>query len=113
MNTWFFADAANAGMINLMKVQWDESTRWTKVQDVSLHSNKIIPVSFNANHKAMLSNLHLLVSKGYVAIHPKYDNLITAMRTAYANELSLDKHQTSYDDLLGSLRLALFEVKIE
>ena len=113
MNTWFFADAANAGMINLMKVQWDESTRWTKVQDVSLHSNKIIPVSFNANHKAMLSNLHLLVSKGYVAIHPKYDKLITAMRTAYANELSLDKHQTSYDDLLGSLRLALFEVKIE
>ena len=33
--------------------------------------------------------------------------LITSLRTAYANELSLDKDQTSYDDLLDSLRLTL------
>ncbi|HVD08955.1 MAG TPA: hypothetical protein VNB67_10955, partial [Nitrososphaeraceae archaeon] len=38
---------------------------------------------------------------------PKYDKLITSLRTAYANELSLDKKQTSYDDLLDALRLAL------
>ena len=31
----------------------------------------------------------------------------TSIRTAYANELSLDKEQTSYDDLLDALRLAL------
>ena len=55
----------------------------------------------------MLSNLHAVVTKGYLAIPEKYDKLITSLRTAYANELNLKKDQTSYDDLLDSLRLAL------
>jgi len=55
----------------------------------------------------MLSNLHVMVSKGYLALDPKYDKLLTSLRTAYAKELSLDKEQTSYDDLLDGLRLAL------
>jgi hypothetical protein len=48
-----------------------------------------------------------------VAIPSKYNELIISLRTAYANELSLDKQQTSYDDLIDSLRLALFQIKIE
>ena len=55
----------------------------------------------------MSSNLHAVVSKGYLAIDKKYDKLITFLRTAYANELSLDKDQTSYNDLLVALRLSL------
>ncbi|HEY9398697.1 MAG TPA: hypothetical protein VIP29_02235 [Nitrososphaeraceae archaeon] len=36
-----------------------------------------------------------------------------SLRTAQAKEYSLDKEQTSYDDLLDALRLALkgFEIK--
>ena len=48
-----------------------------------------------------------MVSKGYVAIDSKHDELLISLRTAYAKELSLDKEQTSYDDLLDGLRLAL------
>jgi hypothetical protein len=55
----------------------------------------------------MLSNLHAVVSKGYLAVPKQYQELITSLRTAYANELSLDKQQTSYDDLLDGLRLSL------
>jgi hypothetical protein len=55
----------------------------------------------------MSSNLHAVVSKGYLAIDKKYDKLITSLRTAYANELSLDKDQTSYNDLLVAIRLSL------
>jgi hypothetical protein len=55
----------------------------------------------------MLSILYVVVSKSYLAIDPQYDKLLTSLRTAYANELSLDKDQTSYDDLLDALRLAL------
>jgi hypothetical protein len=55
----------------------------------------------------MLSNLYAVVSKEYLAIPEKYDKLITTLRTAYATELDLDKKQTSYDDLLGALRLSL------
>jgi hypothetical protein len=74
---------------------------------------KIIPVNFMTEHKQMLSNLHALVSKQYLAIDPKYDKLLTSLRTAYAEELNLKKDVTSYDDLLDGLRLALkaFEFK--
>jgi hypothetical protein len=61
----------------------------------------------------MLSNLHVVVSKGYVAIPEKYDKLITSLGTAWALELSLDKEQTSYDDLLDGLRLSLMGYHIE
>ena len=42
-----------------------------------------------------------------MAIDPKYNKLITSLRTAYAKELTLDKEQTSYDDSLDALRLSL------
>lgn len=48
----------------------------------------------------MLSNLHVITSKGYQAIEEKHDKLLTSLRTAYAKELTLDKEQASYDDLL-------------
>jgi hypothetical protein len=61
----------------------------------------------------MLSNLHAVINKGYLAIPRKYEKLIISLRTAYAKELSLDKKETTYDDLLDALRLALkgFEFK--
>ena len=45
---------------------------------------------------------------GYVTIHPRYNKLITALRTAVENEEgSLDKEATSHDDLFDSFRLEL------
>lgn len=52
----------------------------------------------------MLSHLYLMINKGYLAIPEKYDKLIVSLRTA---QYSLDKEQTSYDDLLDGLRLSL------
>ena len=54
----------------------------------------------------MLSNLHALVLKGFLAIDPKHDKLITSLRTAYAEELNLKKDIGSYSDLLDALRLS-------
>jgi hypothetical protein len=106
MNTIFFIDGANRAMVNLLKIRWDESLNW-ETNDASPEIMKIIPVNFNTEHKNMLSNLHAVVSKGYLAIDPKHDKLITSLRTAYATELTLDKNQTSYNDLLDGLRLGL------
>ena len=61
----------------------------------------------------MLSNLYAVVSKEYLAIPEKHDKLITSLRTAWAEELSLDKKETSYDDLLDALRLSLKGYQIE
>jgi len=55
----------------------------------------------------MLSNLHTIVSKGYLAIPKKYDELIISLWTAWAQELPLDKKETSYEDLIDALRLSL------
>jgi hypothetical protein len=67
---------------------------------------KVIPINFMTEHKNMLSHLHLLINKEYLAIPKDYDKLIISLRTAYANEYSLDKEQTSYDDSLDALRLS-------
>jgi len=36
----------------------------------------------------------------YLAISAKYDKFIISLRTAQANDLSLEKEATSYDDIL-------------
>jgi hypothetical protein len=51
--------------------------------------------------------------KGYLAIDSKYQELLTSLRTAYAEELNLKKDVTSYDNLLDALRLALNAYKFE
>ena len=61
----------------------------------------------------MLTNLHAMVSKGYLAIEEKHDKLLANLRTAYAEELNLKKEQTSYHDLLDGLRLSLKGYQIE
>jgi len=63
-----------------------------------------ITAIFHSRSVNSLSNLHVVVSKGYLAIPEKYDRLITSLRTATAKEYSLDKEQTSCADLLDALR---------
>ena len=43
----------------------------------------------------MLSHLHVMMNKNYLAIPKQHEKLITSLRTAYAREYSLDKEQTS------------------
>jgi hypothetical protein len=50
----------------------------------------------------------LKYQNGYMAIHPRFNKLLTALKTAVENgEGSLDKEATSHDDLLDSFRLSL------
>jgi Terminase large subunit, T4likevirus-type, N-terminal len=105
-NTLFYVDGANRGAVNLMKVAFDESLNW-ETNDVSPEIMKIIPVNFTTEHKSMLSHLHVMINKGYLAIPAEYDKVLTSLRTAYAEELNLKKDVTSYNDLLDALRLSL------
>jgi hypothetical protein len=92
MNTAFFIDGSNAPMVNLLKIKFGESLHWQQIKDFGSNSNvKIRPISFNNEHKNMLSNLHAVVTKGYLPIPEKYSELITSLRTAYAIELDLQE----------------------
>ena len=111
-NTYFFVDGSNRAGINLLNVAFDESLNWD-TNDVSPELMKICPVNFTSEHKQMLSHLHVMVNKSYLGVSSKYDKLITSLRTAYATEYSLNKDQTSYNDLLDALRLSLKGYNIE
>ena len=74
---------------------------------------KILPVNFTSGHKEMLAHLHVMMNKNYLAIPKQYEKLITCLRNAYATKYSLDKEQTTYDDLLDVVRLGLKGYKIE
>ena len=67
----------------------------------------VISVSFNVEHKEMLGHAKMILEKGFVAINPLFDKLITSMGTAVAEENSLDKEATSYHDILDAYQLAL------
>jgi hypothetical protein len=86
--------------MTVSSLNWDTN-------DISPEIMKICPVNFQSEHKQMLSHLHVMVNRNYLAIPSKYDNLITSLRTAYATELTLDKDNTSYSDSLDALRLSL------
>jgi hypothetical protein len=112
MNTYIWVDGANRAFVNLLKVAFDVSLNWEK-QNITPNSMKVLPVNFSTEHKQMLSHLAVCVSKGYVCIPSNYDKLIISLRTAWANELSLDKEQTSYSDSLDALSLSskMFRMK--
>lgn len=106
MNRWYIVDGSNRGFITELKIKFGEPTDYEKY-DIDPESMEVIPVNFSTEHKNMLSHLHLMVNKEYLAIPEKYDKLIVSLRTAYAKEYSLDKEQTSYDDMIDALRLSL------
>ena len=72
-------------------------------------SMDVVPVSFSTEHRSMLGNCKMLLERegGYIAINPKFDKLITSLRTAVENAGMLDKESTSYDDVFDAFRLAL------
>jgi hypothetical protein len=43
----------------------------------------------------------------HIAINPKFDKIITSLRTAVENKGALDKDATSYDGVFDAFRLAI------
>jgi len=51
--------------------------------------------------------------KPLIAINPKFDKLITSLRTAISEDTGkLDKESTSYDNVLDAFRLACRGIKL-
>ena len=73
----------------------------------------VVPVPFSVEGAHMLQHAKWLMEEtdedrgSLIAIDKRFDKLITALRTAVANEYKLDKEVTSYNDLLDAFRLAL------
>jgi hypothetical protein len=105
-NIRFLVDGSNAGFLRQMRVTFGEDPDYD-YRDMNPETNEIIGVNFSTEHKQMLSHLYLMVNEGLLAIPDKYEKLIISLRTCQTKDYSLDKEQTSYDDLLDGLRLSL------
>jgi hypothetical protein len=70
---------------------------------------KVIPIPFSTNGAKMLQHTKSLLEDkdNLVAIDKRFDKLLTALRTAVANEYKLDKEATNYHDILDAFRLSL------
>ncbi len=74
--------------------------------------NKIVPINFRTRHKDMMGSLVQIISKRLIRIHPTFDKLVIALRTAKArSELDYDKQQSSYSDLLDAMMLSCVAVR--
>ena len=113
-----YVDGANPEFIRSLKLQIGERSDPVQYSQYIERANKyrrpvesymkVVPVQFSKEHKTMLTHSKLILEKGYLSIHPKFNKLIIALRTAIENgEGILDKEATSYDDIFDAFRLAM------
>jgi hypothetical protein len=116
--TNIYCDSANPEIIQELKRGVNETydNQYVKEKIAFCKKNRllvenymiIVPINFVDSPNLLAHAKALLESPdNLIAIHPRYDKLLTALRTASATEMKLDKSETSYDDILDSFRMAL------
>jgi hypothetical protein len=118
-----YVDAANPEIWESLKREFNEPHDNQYVRDqfndckkYNLHIEDrmiIVPVPFSVEGAKMLQHAKWLMEEtdedgsSLVAIHKKFDKLLTGLRTAVANEYKLQKEETVFDDLVDAFRLSL------
>jgi hypothetical protein len=88
-----YIDGANPSFIRPLKSQMDERPDYEWLIDRAKKMRRglweymdVIPVHFSTEHKDILAHCKIKLEKGLVAINPRFDKLITSLRTAVDNE---------------------------
>lgn len=117
-------DAANPEIWQALKREFNEPFDEKTVREKKAYAMKynlhiedqmfVVPVPFSIEGAKMLQHTKWLLEErdedcsSLIAIdRERFHKLVTALRTAVANEYKLDKEQTSYNDLLDAFRLSL------
>jgi hypothetical protein len=125
-NCKIYIDASNPELISSLKREVGETTRWDYIEERILYCKKhnldlanymiVVPVPFNQEGKNMIMHCKELLEyeKPLVAINPKFEKLITAIRTATSStdDGKLDKERSSYHNVLDAFRSALKGIKL-
>jgi hypothetical protein len=119
-----YVDAANPEVWEALKREFSEPFDEQNVREKIAHAKRhglhiedqmfVVPTPFSTEGAQMLQHTKWLLEEtdedgnNLVAIHTeRFPKLVTALRTAVANEYNLDKGQTSYNDILDAFRLSL------
>jgi hypothetical protein len=92
-----YIDSSNPSFIRALKIQIGEVEEYEEIiREAKAKSRKqnyefsmdVVPISFSTEHKSMLGNCKMLLERdgGHIAINPKFDKLITSLRTAVEND---------------------------
>lgn len=107
-----YIDAANPAFIRALKGLIGEEIDYEEESKDSYRFMTVVPVNFRTEHQSMLSHMQALVAKGLVAVHPKFEKLLSQMRTAQEYNGKLDKSINSLD-LIDALRLNLLHYQFQ
>jgi hypothetical protein len=112
--TKVFVDASNPAIVTGIKrklgkrTDYEEQISYPKKHHSDpIYWMQVLPVSFNPEYKEMLGNTKMLIERGLVAINPRFNKLITALRTTIEQGGVLDKASTSYNDTFDAFRLSM------
>jgi hypothetical protein len=101
-------DGANIAFAKYLKTMVNERTDYEDIDEDDFKYMRIRPINFGTTHRKLLSNMIQLVSKGYVAIDPKFEELLLQLRIAKVDDrFGLIKKPNSLD-LVDALRLSLY-----
>jgi hypothetical protein len=124
-----YVDAANPEVWESLKREFNEPFNQQYISNQVAECKKynlyiedrmtVVPVPFSVEGAHMLQHAKWLLEEtseedgsSLITIHKDtFHRLVTALRTAVANEYKLDKEQTSYNDILDAFRLSLIFYK--
>ena len=119
-----YCDAANPEVVHALKKEFDERFDEQYIRDQSAYCRKhnlhledsmfIVPVPFSMEGAKSLQHAKWLLDEreedGSSLIQidrERFHKLVTALRTAVANEYKLDKEVSVFNDILDAFRMAL------
>ena len=119
-----YCDAANPEIVQALKKQFEERYDEQYIWDQFAYCRKynvhiedhmfVVPVPFSVEGAKMLQHTKWLLDEkeedGSSLIQidrERFHKLVTALRTAIANEYKLSKEDTAYNDILDAFRLSL------
>jgi hypothetical protein len=118
-NLKIYVDGSNPGFIRELKAvvgdvvdyEWQiGQLRQKQKEDLICYYMHVIPINFSRDGVPMLQNARVLLEEGLVAIHPKFSELIIALKNAKATDDHLDKN-FPFNDLYDAYRLAMWYVR--
>jgi len=111
-NGQIIIDGANVNFIKSMKHMLNENVHYENEKPEDHIYKRVRPVNFGTMHRQMLTNMQQLVSKGYVAIDERFEDLINQLRIAQCDaNYNLIKKPLSLD-LVDALRMNLLAFQI-
>lgn len=118
-----FIDGSAAHLIHELCHSYGQYIRYEKLKPERLQfyissacrEPLIVPVNFQLMHKTMAKHLVKTMAHRKVRIHPKFDKLITSLKSATTkdNEFSLDKSKSAFNDLFDAFRMSLLCLQSE